>query len=565
MFRLSSVLLCLLWCTSIHTGSLDSSPALLAQDVEIDESDDEVSIEEESDEDEQKSSWDQFVEFWNKHFKLGIGTASGVYFNTSSAYNGYRLYHFAYLSFDYSPWEWWNIKLEGEIYRSDIRLALELDIDENPITREMEEPPERGSNNICKGGGFAYCEGRWVPTLRDSFFQFDITQYARLTIGRKTVIWGQFDIVSPIDITLPIRIQSQGLAFGKSSSRIPQDVLILGFYPLSNIEIEGYYFPRITLDKTTEDALRNLPEQMTFVWAIDPKGNLMPSQQEVGGVYIPTSFKNLDKNYQLAARTLFYLDFMTIGFTYFSYFYTFNRSNYASLEAVTGNNLEGEMETRYYRKYNYKLPRSNTWGLEISVPIQKWVIKVESALSSRVEDITTSFDAGKNDVGYSQTIALIDLISNENSKLLLLNHYEIVSGIGVDADLDRWVFNLLLLNIRYIYFGKAKRARDLITELNKVEGTEQSGGIPPVLPFVNIGWYAMPNKKATLGILGGLIGSLGFGASIYFTQKLLDDDFRYAVSLDALNFNSDALIEIVGAKLRDPFIIGLRVILTYAI
>ena len=61
--------------------------------------------------------------------------------NTNFEENGYRLYHFAFLNFDYAPLEWISIKIAGEVYRSEIVLALEEAENNNPFVDPDDEGP----------------------------------------------------------------------------------------------------------------------------------------------------------------------------------------------------------------------------------------------------------------------------------------------------------------------------------------------------------------------------------------------------------------------------------------
>ena len=544
LFSLSSFILV---SQPLFSQGNHSSATLLAQQGENDDQD-ELIIEEGS----QGDSSDSFIDFWNKYFKFGIGTSSGYYVNTDFEENGYRLYHFAFLNFDYAPFEWISIKMAGEVYRSDIVLALTAGDDntQRPADGESEPGPDDEESSSMR-----YEKGEWVPIIRDTYLQLDITQYARLSIGRKTIVWGQLNAISPVDIVLPIRVQSQALAFNKAGNRIPQDVAILGLYPTENIEMEGYYFPKTTLDRSTVNVLEDFTDD------------------ENVSIDLHNTFDDLDQNYQVAGRLIFYLDFMTLGFSYFNGFYTFGTiENARWLSSVENTSFDRDNNPRITIEHDYRIApslyRAQTLGLELSIPVQEWALKIESAFSTR----KTEIDSGSINLVFSdqaqrqQQVALIDWVRNENNGSLTVDHYEVISGIGLDADLDRWVFNLLVLNVTNIYPDHAQEGLDLVRELEEAQGDSTGLETPLIIPFFNIGWYASADKKTTLGLLGGFLGPIGFGASIYITQTLFDDDFRWAISLDGISFHSDNFVEVTGgAEPRDSFLFGVKIILTYTI
>ncbi len=540
-------------------------------------------LEEGDEKDEDRIWWDHVKEYWNKHLRFVIGTSSTYYYKTN-----YLFYNYAFLSFEQSFFNWMTIKLAGEIYRSDINIALK--IDESEIENEDLDRSEIA---------LSYNENKWIPIFRDSFVQFDITQYTRLTIGRKTIVWGQFNVVSPVDIILPIRLQNTGLIITKANSRIPQDMISLGIYPTENIEIEGYYFPKVTIDPVTKGYLRQLSNPGLIVTAkneatlrtqaesIDiptdtdsirkaiQDGFINPYdfQEQVRELSLPDTFNDLDETYQVGGRILFYLDFLTIGFTYFNGYYTLLGTDNGALVQVMST-ITGIPPSSYVQT-NASLFRASSYGFEMAIPIGRWQLKAELAASTRVEDIqyippgSLGFDPG-SDMDQKLMEAndnFINWVINKNSSQLTINNYEFITGIGVDVEFDRWVMNILLLRLDTVYFGNQKKGKDLFDEYRKISEPDADDGIaPPVIPFINAGWYVTKDKKMTLGAVAGFLGSFGIGGSIYIRQFLFDDDFFWAVTLDALMLNSDQLIDDrQGADIAEPLKLGGRIILSYSI
>jgi hypothetical protein len=52
---------------------------------------------------------------------------------------------------------------------------------------------------------------------------------------------------------LPFKRIVSGNSLGKVASRLPQNVAILNIYPFEKLELQAYYFPRITRDPIIDD------------------------------------------------------------------------------------------------------------------------------------------------------------------------------------------------------------------------------------------------------------------------------------------------------------------------
>ena len=105
-----------------------------------------------------------------------------------------------------------------------------------------------------------------------------------------------YEVFSPIDFfLLPIDVNDSGFSFNKVNNRLPQETAKIVWYPVGNIEITGYLFPKFEVSDMIND-LMDTVAQNTDLEYIKPSGS---------------------KQRALALRSMGYFGDTTIGFTLF--------------------------------------------------------------------------------------------------------------------------------------------------------------------------------------------------------------------------------------------------------
>ena len=521
-----------------------------------------------------KDYWRSFVNYYNRHFKINFGTSS-AYYTT-----GPKIYIFTGLNFNQTFFDWFSIKFSGELAYFYTEINFKVD---DQVAKSLKLAPGSLDSN--------FKENDYNFLIRDSYAQFDITQYARLIIGRKTINWGQFLIISPIDLALPLKVQTQGLSLSKINSRVPQDAVILSLFPIPQMEIETYYFPTLTLEPSIQRALSqyaNRPEVQTTpvdMGILSTEFNNIPNQKyntiqdaifggaiqaykynnSYSSLYLPTNYKNLDKNYQLASRIVVYLPRITFGFTYLYGFNTIASYSDVNLKPISSSvvGIPNAFSTIDNGSY---LSRTHTGGIEISIPIGKWDLKAESSVTNRFQRIAGSFNDdifNSNSSIKKASAALTNWILNSNGGSLNLRYIEFTTALGFDLILNRFLINFMLLRYDTLYVNEQKNGINLYNQYKDVKN-DITLTAPPVIPLGNFAWYILENKKMLLGFLGGYLG-LGLGGSIYFQQQLFDDSFIWSVSLDGIVLNKNTFIDTSVIALESKFAIGGKISLSYTL
>ena len=151
--------------------------------------------------------------------------------------------------------------------------------------------------------------------VNDAFVQFDLLRNLEVTAGRRRVNWGQFELLSPVSLSLPVSLQSADAVTDKIATLFAQDQVALTWFPTPRMEISGYYFNSVQLDPLFESVLSggSQPEGATDdIYNYDPataSGRLTQSE-----VLAPDN--DLTDHEHGALRVVFYNNWGTLGFTY---------------------------------------------------------------------------------------------------------------------------------------------------------------------------------------------------------------------------------------------------------
>ena len=210
---------------------------VLAQELDFE-------IEEETEEDSQTPFFDFFAENIS---------GSVVGFESFGAY-GSRSNYSLQLQYNKEFGNWGKFVLNANGYYNKVVLKLKLreDLRDNAFYSNRDDYPLEQTLSETNIGG----------NLREAYFDLNLGNFATLSFGNKLVVFGQFELFSPIDLfSLPSRFGSDEIGFSKLSNRLTQQTVQISLYPIEGIEIEAYQFPKIALDPFVEDALNQFTRE----------------------------------------------------------------------------------------------------------------------------------------------------------------------------------------------------------------------------------------------------------------------------------------------------------------
>ncbi len=151
--------------------------------------------------------------------------------------------------------------------------------------------------------------------VNDAFVQFDLLRNLEVTAGRRRVNWGQFELLSPISLSLPVSLQSADAVTDKIATLFAQDQVALTWFPTPRMEISGYYFNSVQLDPLFESVLSggSQPEGATDdIYNV----NLATASGRITQDEVLAPDNDLTDHEHGALRVVFYNNWGTLGFTY---------------------------------------------------------------------------------------------------------------------------------------------------------------------------------------------------------------------------------------------------------
>ena len=370
---------------------------------------------------------------------------------------------------------------------------------------------------------------------QEAYAKFNIGESLQVLVGWHTVIWGQLDFISPIDIILPLQIgASAGLGLTKSDNRKPQKSLILYYFPVPYIEIQAYLFPELALDSTL----------LTLIKAKYQADELIDSK-DVYAIELP---EGRDK-YRYAARVLFYLDQFTIGLTYYKAYYPYTVDENTVLSEQNRNDAE---QTKFYHvEIRPELQSWENFGIELAYPIDEWVWKLEFLYTNLQDNLSENIgfynaqvaEIFEKDTSFDLQTTYYNFILEQKNGELSISEELYIGGFGADAQYGPWLFNLGVL---FAYLRRSdidQRALELNREVNEEElGYADQDFV--LAPVINIAHYLDQDKTETVGIAFGFL-PVGAGIVLYTTREYFES-LQLALSLEYFAFNDNDLIEQEG-------------------
>lgn len=436
----------------------------------------------------------KFKTWWNEHIsgKLGAMTAGGAGNSTRTATSfilGYK-----------QTFPKGKFHLEGQTLSSknEVKFTKENETIEGPNERTIAIQ----SNET---------------RLREAYIDYNFTDSLMLSLGRQTIVWGQFDLFSPIDFALPFDFSQSGMTFSKVDRRLPQDAAKLSWFATPKTEIQLYYFPDY------------------------PSDHIINSQvsEELRETILKPSSSDDD---QQAVRLMFYQDWGTVGLTYYKGFDAF--ASY--LSKIT--KVDGE----FSYKEQVAITEKTVYGIEIAKPVGSFVWKFEI---SREEDIVfepTDYphlsDSNHNDYR--------DFVANENDGNLFApaNRYFIAAGF--DADLEKWLINFSVIGYQEELSDKAQKLKDF-SDATRSSEDDSDGFDTNIFPMFNISRYLDKNKNGRLGLGLGFLNQ-GMGVSFYWTKEYRES-LRLIAALESVLYFDAIDQDLEGYEAESEFTSGLRI------
>ncbi len=365
---------------------------------------------------------------------------------------------------------------------------------------------------------------------------------AELSFGRKKVLFGQFDVFSPVDFFLPIDFSGSTLSLNRVDNRLPQWLASANFYLPNSTELSYYYFPRLTLDAFSRDLQSGIPYD----------------DENFGRRTVP--FSSPKDEAQHALRLLQTGSDLIWGLTYYRGFQQFPaerariaRSGDGRLlcRVLPGGRDRGGPVTSQEQCYRRRggedsdapgelfgvpapqLEPREALGFEMALPLDKFTLKFEVTVEEAIEEFGSDIPRDPDGEPSRAGRRFLDWVIGENDGRFWIRGDLIGLGAGLDYDSDDWLFNFNLLYYPSLYDEASQRGRDLAVRAELADPF----GERRVLPTINVLRRFGDDREQSLGFAAGLIG---FAAG--FTFYYLDDsieNFQYGFSLDGLIYISN--------------------------
>jgi len=432
------------------------------------------------------------------------------------------------------------------------------------ITQEIENRFSRG--DFCSSSNRYSDTNQCDPSIRtlkieeddtelsEGYFSVTPLSWLRLRVGRRKVVWGQFDVFSPVDLLLPFRTQSTDPYFTKVNFRRPQDHAQLSITPHERIELQGYWF---------------------YNTRIDPLLPRLTAQKS--GISVSLAEDRLEDHDQFAARLLFYPNWGTLGLTWYRGRHSLRVNDFTRFTREEGtdpladlamiNDINGRRDLAGSFFDSPDLAELDAYALEFSARRGRWLFRTEVVYRESTGDLDElrspcGFGCGPNE----PRRRYLRWVLEENDGKFYGDLRTIMAGIGFKYESEKWLVDIALLALSEEFVGDAKRGADLNDE---ALGDDPAAGTLAA-PFINIARYFGRDKTVTLGFTAGFVGAYGAGASLYtvFDFDQLDrfgvGAFQLVLGVDGFQYNTDTALSDLNDMgdlydLKDDFIVGPRV------
>lgn len=376
--------------------------------------------------------------------------------------------------------------------------------------------------------------------LRDAYASIYLRDNLTLNAGRQVIVWGQFDLFSPIDYALPYKTSTTGIGFSKVDSRLPQDLLKLSYYPTSKFEIQLYYIPKIATDPLIDKFTENNYSYLDGDLDSDGHNDIITADVEK-----PQG----SEERQSAIRLMYYPSWGTVGLTYYKGWDTF------PVERKEIKEINGYL----HFPLKPKITEKKLLGFEIAKPYGKSVYKLEYARSNVIKSLNSPSSSTVNINTEEQSKKhYLNWIQSDNNNKLYADTYWNLFAIGFDRDTENWLMNIAIFHLRET--PQDDKAKEAIRRSDD-SGYDNNDFGGATAPAFNIARKYGTNKTGLIGLAAGILGSKA-GASLYITNKY-KESLTWSISANYLMFNSDSNLSDAEYEIEDKAIAGLGASLVY--
>lgn len=357
------------------------------------------------------------------------------------------------------------------------------------------------------------------------YLNIDLLDNLSLAVGRQKIIWGQLEPYSPTNFVFPMNLSSTSMKFSKAIGALAQNVAKLSFYPTERVLIEANYFVEPTYDAILKNKLDNPGtfEQLTTYDSIAEEFNFIEKKVTVD---LP---KGTDKK-MLGFRIISYQDWGTIGMSYFDGYDANGVFDKETLKKVTDSG-----KTAYYSDQVITLNKQKMIGVELSVPLDNWTLKVEYAQYEKketVRSLNTVREFTQAQLDYAKYIL------NENEGKLYYSNKTSLLGVGLSTELERWDLNFVLFNINTIKDAKSEK----ISELEEKAFPIESSNDVNIFPGILVSYYLNKDKISSISLAAGIVG-VGAGGILSYSTELMES-LDFSIGYQSITyFSSDATDE----------------------
>ena len=392
--------------------------------------------------------------------------------------------------------------------------------------------------------------------LREAYLQYDLADNLSLSVGYQKPIWGQFDIVSPVNLLLPLEFQSDDLSFEKSAYRMPQPGISAAVFPHERLEVSGYWFSGTNLDPLYEEILNDADGGDNDVFV--PGADLGRIEAR------PRPREDVSGYDAHAARAVWYGDSLTFGLTY----YKGRNTLFAFDELPLVEKVAQRGGTAYNVIERSLLPSSQAMGFELSAPSGRWTWKGEAFYMRTQTDLNElrweSFPSTDQSTESRARRDLFEWIVDENGGRGYVDIDLLMIGAGFDAVYDRWRFGASAFALNTMLGDQAEEADRLV---QAAYSSDEGVGMSTVfLPNAYVFRDFDAERTRTLGVVGGFAGPF-LGLSTFYSS-MWSDNWRWTTSLEYTVAMSDELLNELNSdsgeyELEDIASLGVRLGVLY--